>query len=655
MWFKFCLQVKIKSTRKKINLFLLCEVLISVIAISLFKANFVTSIVLLLVCQVALILASVFKNKLNMADILYFVAVFLPVLLTVLLAPIFGFQNIFVKLLVCLYVLASSFAFAKSLSNFAYKKDSFNLFLLLSSIAFILFNIFVLLICFSNVSFKFESVLKALFFISQILVVWCSYIKFGESSKPRFFEKLKLNIKGVLFSTFSAFIICYTIISSLLCFNVASAKIFKDEFYNMVKDSLNIPVIEISTQYNELPKNKEDYVNCSFSISNCEDDQHNFSVNMASSFDNEDDGVDSVGIRLRGNSTKDAKKRPYRIKFEEKKSVMGLTKNKSWVLLADYYDQSYMRNYTAFAIADNFDNLNFSATPYHVALIINNEFKGLYLLCEQMDENKGRANVKEDFDVSVDTEFPFLVEMDEQAHKEGITGVDNFYVNYAKPTEIKYPESDERGKTQTEDKVYDYIYEYINAVFKIINTGEKVAVSFRQNPVGLEDLVDIDSAVDYYLINEIMLNTDSTSKSIYMHKTKSGKLHFGPIWDFDFSMSTVFEVPYSKSHIEDVTNLHIAKQSTIFKKLMQTEEFYNKIALRFNNLKANINNTLNTLKDYKNKIDNIALIDAQMWHGLTGEFQFDMQYDYVRLFLSERMQFLSDAFARTHTEFLQLI
>ena len=45
-----------------------------------------------------------------------------------------------------------------------------------------------------------------------------------------------------------------------------------------------------------------------------------------------------------------------------------------------------------------------------------------------MDEKKGRANVDEDFDVSVDKEFPFLIEMDLNAYKEGVTGVDNFYV-----------------------------------------------------------------------------------------------------------------------------------------------------------------------------------------------------------------------------------
>ena len=133
------------------------------------------------------------------------------------------------------------------------------------------------------------------------------------------------------------------------------------------------------------------------------------------------------------------------------------------MLLAEYYDQSYIRNYTAFTLASEFDNLDFVPTSHHVALIINNEFKGLYLLCEQMDEKKGRANVDEDFDVSVDKEFPFLVEMDARAYMEGVTGVDNFYVESVdNHVEIKFPEADERDATATNDPVYDYIYEYIN-------------------------------------------------------------------------------------------------------------------------------------------------------------------------------------------------
>ena len=54
-------------------------------------------------------------------------------------------------------------------------------------------------------------------------------------------------------------------------------------------------------------------------------------------------------------------------------------------------------------------------------------------------------------------------------------------------------------------------------------------------------------------------------------------------------------------------------------------------------------------------IDSVAKIDAEMWHGTTGEFQFDMQYDYVRLFMLDRYAYLNNIFTKSHTEFLELL
>ncbi|MBR7140638.1 MAG: CotH kinase family protein, partial [Clostridia bacterium] len=76
-----------------------------------------------------------------------------------------------------------------------------------------------------------------------------------------------------------------------------------------------LPVINVDTDGAEI-NSKQDYVDMSFSIENCDDA---FSA----------DG----GIRLRGNSTLKYDKKAYRIKFDKKQSFFGLKKAKSWVLL----------------------------------------------------------------------------------------------------------------------------------------------------------------------------------------------------------------------------------------------------------------------------------------------------------------------------------
>ena len=159
-----------------------------------------------------------------------------------------------------------------------------------------------------------------------------------------------------------------------------------------------IPRVDVNTNGVEI-LSKEDYVDCKVSVSGTEISEY------------------TAGIRGRGNTTwKYYPKKPYRIKFEEKVSVFGETKNKSWVLLALYNDFSIVKDRLAFTMADALGTDVFVPSYNYVELYINGEYNGLYLMTDQVDENKGRAGVKDD-DVleSGATEVPFLVELDAYA------------------------------------------------------------------------------------------------------------------------------------------------------------------------------------------------------------------------------------------------
>ena len=162
-----------------------------------------------------------------------------------------------------------------------------------------------------------------------------------------------------------------------------------------------LPIIIINTENQAPILNKTDYVTATFEMSNAD------ANNIAEK---------AIGIRLRGNFTYILPKKPYRIKFDDKTSLFGRTKNKSWVLLADYYDLSHIKNYSAFALAAKLGGMSFAPLAVHVNLILNGKFQGLYLLSDQVDENKGRTNVK--VDDLPEEEVPFLVEIDVWAPAE---------------------------------------------------------------------------------------------------------------------------------------------------------------------------------------------------------------------------------------------
>ena len=432
----------------------------------------------------------------------------------------------------------------------------------------------------------------------------------------------------------------------------------------------NLPIIRITTENGKFPKDKEIYLNCSFEITNCENSDHNFKVEMKNSYDSKE-GDGGVGVRLRGNTTMAYEKKPYRIKFKNEQSLFGLTEAKSWVLLADYLDQSNIRNYAAMTLGNEvFQNLDFTATPHHVILEFNGEYQGVYLLCEQMDEKDGRTDVEVDknelYTNYAKIEFPFLIEMDNYISIDpAIADADKLILENYFPIEIKYPASKDRGLYNEQDIIYDYITEYMLAVRTTLKTKEKIKVSFRDELVGYEDLIDVDSLIDYVLLNELMYNPDSIWKSCYMYKTQNivdeetgdileyGKLKFGPIWDFDASMSWKFtNEPFDQSYIEGSRATTVFCGNIFFIDFIRDEDNYLLCKKRWEETRGGVKEVVDYLRDYKAIIKEPSRSDALVYYGDTGKFQFDMQYDYVRLFLLDRIDYFDELFALEHKAFL---
>lgn len=226
----------------------------------------------------------------------------------------------------------------------------------------------------------------------------------------------------------------------------------------------------------------------------------------------------SGGIRVRGNSTRTFSKKPYRIKFDSKQSLFGLTKAKSWVLLANHADQSLMRAYLAHTIANSFNNMDFAPSAHYVDLYVNGVYYGNYLLTEQMQVGKGRVDIESN---PGEVNTGYLLEYDfhiDEGEKEGVD-----YFNIDSSQSVYFIKSPDRSDGLT-DEQFAYIKDYISKVDKAI-----------KNRSGYEDLIDIDSFIDFFWMQEIFKNIDCNQGSIYMYKEKDGKLKMGPIWDFDLS------------------------------------------------------------------------------------------------------------------------
>lgn len=223
-------------------------------------------------------------------------------------------------------------------------------------------------------------------------------------------------------------------------------------------------------------------------------------------------------IRGRGHSTWNWAKKPYKIKLDEAAPLLGLEKNRDWILLANYSDKSFLRNTVAYTMGKTLEGLDWTPTQYPVDLFVNGEYRGVYTLGEHMEAGDGRVEIDKDSD---DVDTGYLLEIG-GSDDDDERGVDFFGTTrgLADYIVIKSPEKEEVTAEQMA-----FIEDYCNKAEDAIVSGE-----------GYEEYIDIDSFCDWIIIHELTYNLDSCfRRSCYITKDKGGKLKMGPIWDFDLA------------------------------------------------------------------------------------------------------------------------
>lgn len=99
-----------------------------------------------------------------------------------------------------------------------------------------------------------------------------------------------------------------------------------------------------------------------------------------------------IQIRLRGNSTRYRSKSPYKIKLEKKADLFGMGKSKHWVLLANDIDHTLIRNKLVLDFARDM-GMETASESVNVVLIMDQEYRGVYQLCEQVRIGSNRVDI----------------------------------------------------------------------------------------------------------------------------------------------------------------------------------------------------------------------------------------------------------------------
>lgn len=384
-----------------------------------------------------------------------------------------------------------------------------------------------------------------------------------------------------------------------------------------INSDMNLPIFNINTENFSLITSKNSYVNSTINVSN--------STNNTSDL--------SCKIRLRGNSTFHYDKKPYKLKFNLPTSLLGFSNKYHYVLLADYLDTSLIKNYTALSISKQLTSLK-TIDFKHVELYVNGIYQGVYLLTHQIEPEEETEYTT--------TEVPFLIEKDNSVL--GVTDEINkdyfYYTDYNSNKiriNIKYPSS-------PTIKQVNYIRDYVKSVDTAIHT---------KNINKINELLDVDSLIDYYLVQEVMTNWDARGKSVYMYKGLDTKLTFGPLWDFDIASvdSWTNEVTVSNP-ISHVTSKTFINGDNWFAYYIKTPEGIEKLKSRWMVVNSACNSVIDGLDEYKIYLARAAVMNLYTWYKdylpngsknyQTNTSLFEDQYDGFYNYLIQRCLFLDN-------------
>ena len=358
-------------------------------------------------------------------------------------------------------------------------------------------------------------------------------------------------------------------------------------------------------------------------------------VSMMFSLENTEDVMEKVpgGIRLRGNSTADMPKKPYRIKFEQKQSLFGLEKAKSWVLLAEYLDPSCLHNYAAMYLGHASDELTFTPTIHHVNLYLDGEYMGIYSLCEQVEEGRLGIETQITSDMKDLMDFNFLVCMNERAPEEDQPYF--FLPSVGRYFQLKYPEREDFSSQKQLNRFMDQLEVYYNDMADAFNQGNNAW--FKKN-------LHTDALIDHLIIDQIMGEEDHVWKSFYTYhdatdESRKGKISFGPIWDYDYSLYTPWTAEPNECYDIDTS----VNYSNFFYQGLMWSRYGTKVETRYDqHYAAVLDQLIPHLQAYHDTIGESLALNQERWYSYDPDLTED-NFDFMIKFFKSRQKVLKKA------------
>jgi hypothetical protein len=244
-----------------------------------------------------------------------------------------------------------------------------------------------------------------------------------------------------------------------------------------------------------------------------------------------------IGIERRGSSSNGFPMKSYGLETwgpdssNYNVSIFDFPSDNDWILYAPYTDKSLIRNVLTYHIGNQMGN--YSPRTKLCEVVLNDEYIGVYVFMERIKVNPGRVNINPVLPQdTLENELTggYIVKIDKTT-AGGIIAWTSPYAGSSPSTNaIRYQLHDpEIGELDTSQLSYiqNYITEWEDSLS---------SVNFSDPINGFRKFIDVQSFIDFMLVNELSKNVDGYRISTFLHKqrfSEGGKLVAGPLWDFN--------------------------------------------------------------------------------------------------------------------------
>ena len=299
----------------------------------------------------------------------------------------------------------------------------------------------------------------------------------------------------------------------------------------------NLPIIVINTEGAEIPDDPK--INVFMGVINNGPGRQN-NIN-----DPYTDYEGTIGIEIRGATSQRYPKKQYSVELRDPDgkdtaiALLGMPKEADWVLNAPYGDKSLMRNIMAYQLGRDLGH--YAPRTKLCEVVLNGDYQGVYVLIEKIKRDKNRVDIAKlrDEEISGDDltgGYIIKIDRDTEGNEDGWSS--DYDPPYATEDNQRiyfrydYPDTD---KIAPEQKTYiqNFVGDFEDAL---------ASDDFADPNLGYAPYIDVNSFIDYFIVNEFSKNIDAYRLSTYMHKQKDsdgGKLVMGPLWDYNFSFGNV--------------------------------------------------------------------------------------------------------------------